>query len=221
MSSSRPALGTRATYALVGVVVVGVALVWSRVAVDLGDRRPAYVAPFTAQELRDRPDITDVVPTHARAAQAAMEAIGETAGVTWGTADAQVFTHQRDGRDEQVVDGHPALRWTPDHWTTTGPAALDDASVERLAGAWRQTLEPLNYTVSTVNRSTARNRHLVTFSASDEHQSSLQLFDDGDGGLRLIVRSYVHLYRSDTCAPDPLTCVPDVAALTEALPTAS
>lgn len=216
-SPARPARRSLTAHVVVAVVAVVVVLAWSRMLPDLLDRRPSYVAPFSAAELRERPDITEVVPGHAAAARAVMDAIGEHTGLSWNGADAQVFTHQRDGKDEQVVDGYPALRWAPDAWTTTGVAELDDASVERLGAVWRRTLEPLGYTVSTADRSTARNRHLVTFSASDDRKSSLQLFDDDDGGLRLIVHSYVHLYRSETCVPDPLACVPDVAELTDAL----
>jgi|GEM_PF-1377872 len=199
------------TWLLTAVVAAPVGYVWVTQAPDLMDRRPSIVAPFTADELRERPDITEVVPEHAEAAHAVREALSQVADVTWRGGDIQSFTHQRDGKDPQVVDGYPAMWWAPDAWLSEQSTALDEQSVEKLAQVFRDTLEPRGYQVSTRNKSTRQNVHRVTFSASNEHGSSLQLFDDyRDEELRLIVKTYVHLYRSDTCDPDPLTCFPTV-----------
>lgn len=213
-TTARPGAWVSRLLVLAGVAVVAVLV--ARQSPDVLDRRPSYTAPFTAEEMRLRPDITQVVPRHAEATAAVMDALTRAAGITWEPVDAQVFTHQRDGKDEQLVDGYPVLRWTPEHIASAGTLDLDEATVAQLADVWRQTLEPLGYDVSTANRSTRQNRHLVTFRAADDQDASLQLFDDGDGRLRIIVTTWVHLYRDPSCVPDPLACEPDVTALTDA-----
>lgn len=195
-------------YLVLSVVAVVAVLV---VRGSLWDRRPSYVADFTAAELRERPDITEVLPDAVDGTRALLGALRDDASLTWEPADPQVFAHEYDGVEEQVVDGYPVLRWKPEHWDSVGHAPLDDAAVAALAQTFRQTLEPLGYSVSTVDRSTGRNRHLVHFIATDEHGSSLQLLDvNSEGMLRVIALTTSHLYRSDTCDPDPLACRPTV-----------
>lgn len=205
---------TRGTWVrgiFVAVVTAVVAAVWISQGSSLWDRRPSYVSPHTAAELRERPDLTEVLPDHVEATRALLEAVGRTASVTWDSADAQVFVHQRDGVDEQVVDGYPALRWDPESWYSVGSAALDDASIEELAQTFRDVLEPRGYEVSTNNRSVRNNRHAITFSAIDAHGAALELFDSNtDGELYVMSRTGVHLYRDETCDPDPLACFPTV-----------
>ena len=197
--------------ALLLAIAVPVVLLWAGSAGDLLDRRPSYTARFTADELRERPDITEVLPAHGDATHAVLQALADTADVTWQSGDVALFTHVHDGKDEQVVDGLPVLRWRPDAWTSDQPTSLEDADIERLGQAFRQALEPLGYSVSTTSRSTARNPHKVGFVARGPHDESFQLFDDyGSDTLRLIVMTGEHLYRSDTCSPDPLTCFPPV-----------
>ena len=177
----------------------------------LWDRRTSSDAPYTPEQLRERPDLADVIPAQVDSARAVMQALADERGVTWEPADVEVVQHQRDGTDAQVVDGHPALRWYPDSWFTREGADLDDATVEALAATFRATLEPRGYTVSTTTRSTLRNPHRVTFRAVDEGGSSLQLWDvHSDGRLYLMARTDVHLYRDAACDPDPLACAPSV-----------
>lgn len=190
------------------MIVAGV--VWFTVVPDR-DRRPSYTARWTAAELRERPDVTEVLPSHVDATRALLEAVGDTASVTWGPADAQVFVHQRDGKDEQVVDGRPVLVWKPEHWSSTEDLDLDESDVAALAETFREVLEPRGYSVSTADRKRPMQGGLFHYVASDEHGSSLQLVDVvTDGPLRVIALTNGHLYRSDTCDADPLACFPTV-----------
>lgn len=196
------------------VLVVGSAVVVVVAAMTLtscGGPRSAPSAQYTAQELRERPDLTQVLPDHVEATRALLEAVGETAAVTWEPADPQVFVHERDGADEQVVDGRPALSWKPEHWDSAGHREIDDASREALARTFREVLEARGFDVATNDRTRAMDSTALHLVASTPDGASLQLLGyRPEGRLRVIALTSVHLYDDAACDPDPLMCVPTV-----------
>ncbi|MGW6130994.1 hypothetical protein ACWFNE_13290 [Cellulomonas sp. NPDC055163] len=208
MTSSHRRLRPFGTVVVAAVVVgvVGVALASGG---DLLDRRPEHTPLYTADELRARPDLAEVLPGQVDATRAVLAAVAETAGVTWDPADADVFVSERDGTEEQVVDGLPVLRWKPDHWDSAGPAELDDATVEALGEAFRGALEPRGYTVSLDGAQSAMYERPLSFHASDDDDGSVRVLGLDDGTLRVIALSSAHLYRGDGGC-EPLDCRPAV-----------
>lgn len=218
MTSGSPTRNsTRGKLLFGGVLSVFVVVILTQVLPDFFDRRPTGVPSYTVEEMRQRPDVTEVVPAHAQAAAAVTDTLGQAAGTTWNESDLQVFGRQLDGKEPQLVDGYPVLRWQPELITAVEPATLDDATLAALADAWEGTLEPLGYDVSTVNRSVKQNRYDLTFTASNDQDASLRLFGRDGERLRLVVMTSVHVYRDASCLPDPTTCEPDLAELTDAL----
>ncbi|WP_258724855.1 hypothetical protein [Cellulomonas sp. NS3] len=194
---------------LVAALVVGVVGVALASGGDLLDRRPEYTPLHTADELRARPDLAEVLPGQVDATRAVLAAVAATADVTWEPADADVFVSERDGTEDQVVDGLPVLRWTPEHWNSAQPAALDDARVEALGEAVRGALEPRGYTVSTEGATSALHDRPLFFRASDGHDGSVQVLALDDGTLRVIALSSAHVHRgAGGC--EPLECRPPV-----------
>lgn len=192
--------------AAVAAGVLGVALASGG---DLLDRRPEYTPLHTADELRARPDLAEVLPGQVDATRAVLAAVAATADVTWEPADAGVFVSERDGTEEQVVDGLPVLRWKPEHWDSAQPAALDDDLVDALGTAVREALEPRGYTVSTDGATSALHERALFFRASDGHEGSVQVLALDDGTLRVIALSSAHVHRgAGGC--EPLECRPPV-----------
>jgi hypothetical protein len=202
---------------LLAVVAVGVL-----VAVVTGsgggpwDRRAEHTPLYSADELRARPDLAEVLPEQVEATRALLGAVAAAGDLTWEPADADVFTSELDGTQEQVVDGHPVLRWTPEHWDSVGTVEVDDAVAETLARAVREALEPLGWTVSTRNTTSAMYRRDLAFRASSPDDGSLQLLALDDGTLRVIALTSAHVARG-TEGCDGLGCRPPVADPAEGL----
>lgn len=194
---------------LVAAVVAGIAAVALASGGDLLDRRPEYTPLHTAEELRARPDLAEVLPGQVDATRSVLAAVASTAGVTWEPADADVFVTEREGTEDQVVDGLPVLRWKPEHWDSEQPAELDDAMVEALGEAVRGALEPRGYTVSTEGATSALHDRALFFRASDGDDGSVQVLALDDGTLRVIALSSAHVHRGDGGC-EPLDCRPPV-----------
>lgn len=202
---------------LVWAVLVLVALAgyqWLTRSSGLLDASSSSAPRYTAEELRARPDVTEVLPGTADAARAVLEAVSRTASVTWEPVDTQVFTHETDGDEPQVVDGFPVLRWTPQQAMSVETTDLDEAAVERLAGTFREVLEERDLDVHAPLRPAGAHPHKVAFTATDGHGGRLELWDTRDGRLYLVVTSGPWLFRDPSCDPDPLTCFPTAPAVT-------
>lgn len=208
---SRRLVVPRPVFLLVVVLVPVVAYLWmTQMPALLGWDRPAE--PRTsAAELRERPALADVLPPHVDAVRAVLAGVGETAGVTWAPADAEVFEREQEGAGDQLVDGYPVLRWTPGSWTSTEGLDLDEATIDSLAGAFREVLEPRGYTVTIGAPEYRPVRHDVTFTATDDDGSMIHLLDRyADGRLTVRASTTAHVHRDDACLPDPGACAPAV-----------
>lgn len=210
ISSARELRGVPIVFVILCTLAVG--SVWIVKGPEFINGRPDE-PDHTAAELRERPDMADVVADHAAATRAVLEAFGSAADLTWKPGDPQVFVHEIDGYDEQVVDGYPALRWAPEGWSTEQDVVLDEAQVAALARAFETALEPRGYDVSTKRRQASGRtlRKDVSFVASHPTGPTITVSHPESGGTVYVrVRTGAFLYRSDTCAPDPLTCYPTV-----------
>lgn len=205
--SDRPQ-GTRLTL-VARAVAAGVVLAVVAGCGELWDRRPEYTPLHTADELRARPDLAEVLPGQVEATRAVLEAVASTAGVSWEPSDAEVFVTEREGTDDQVVDGYPVLRWKPEHWDSAEPVEIDDDLVAALGDAVREALEPRGWTVSTEGATSAMYDRPFFFRASDGDDGSLQVLGLDSGTVRVIALSSAHVHRGgDGC--EPLECRPAV-----------
>ena len=185
----------------------------------------ATVVPqHTAAQLRDRPDIEQVLPGYMDALAAARDALSPhlDASGAWARPEADGFGGPDDVvHDErfstdstmdgpQVVDGHEVLIWRPSVWLHPGVLHTDPADAARAQADLIQALRPYGLVLqqgSPLKEGPAGPYFSVT--ATDRHGARLEVYSRADV-TELSFTSGAHLYAAGTPGCDVSECHPFV-----------